>query len=53
MLRLTKRSEYGIMAMKYVAEMHNGERCNARAISDYFNIPHEVIAKILRKMVKK
>ena len=53
MFRLTKRSEYGIMAMKYVAEMHNGERCNARAISDYFNIPHEVIAKILRKMVKK
>ena len=53
MLRLTKRSEYGIMAMKYVASVKNGESCSARAIADYFNIPHEVIAKILQKLVKK
>jgi Rrf2 family protein len=52
MLRLSKRSEYGIMAMKYVAEMNNGERCSARAISEYFNISYDMIAKILQKLMR-
>ncbi len=57
MLRLTRRCEYGIMAMKYIAarnSIDNGKRtCSARSIADYFNIPSEIMAKILQKLVKK
>ncbi|MFC1563996.1 RrF2 family transcriptional regulator [candidate division KSB1 bacterium] len=58
MLKLTKRSEYGIMAMKYIAMQSNGngnivKTCSARSIADYFNIPPEIMAKILQKLVRR
>ena len=52
-MRLTKRSEYGIIAMKYIASMENGEACSARFIAEYFNLPQEILAKIMQKLVKK
>jgi len=53
MLRLTKRSEYGIMAMKYIAERNGSASCSAREIAGWFNIPPEILAKVLQKLVKK
>jgi Rrf2 family protein len=58
MLKITKRCEYGIMAMKYIASQENGnshniKTCSARSIADYFNIPPEIMAKILQKLVRK
>jgi len=52
-LRLTKRSEYGIIAMKYIASMENGEASIARFIAERFNLPQEILAKITQKLVKK
>ena len=52
MLRLTKRSEYGIMAMKYIAERDNPGSCSAREIAEWFNIPPEILAKVMQKLVK-
>ncbi len=58
MLKITKRCEYGIMAMRYIAAQQNGnstafKTCSARSIADYFNIPPEIMAKILQKLVRK
>ncbi|MFC1477763.1 RrF2 family transcriptional regulator [candidate division KSB1 bacterium] len=53
MLRLTKRSEYGIMAMKYIAERNSHSSCSAREIAEWFNIPPEILAKVMQKLVKK
>lgn len=53
MLRLTKRSEYGIMAMKYIASRNGAGSCSAREIAEWFNIPPEILAKVLQKLVKK
>lgn len=53
MLRITKRSEYGIMSMKYIASFNGTHTCSARMIAEHFNLPHEILAKILQKLVKK
>jgi len=53
MLRLTKRSEYGIMAMKYIASRNSSSSCSAREIAEWFNIPPEILAKVMQKLVKK
>lgn len=53
MLRLTKRSEYGIMAMKYIASKDTPTTCSAREIAEWFNIPPEILAKVMQKLVKK
>lgn len=52
-MRLTKRSEYGIIAMKYIASLDNGEACSARYIAEHFNLPQEILAKIMQQLVKK
>ena len=52
-MRLTRRSEYGIIAMKYIASMDDGEACSARFIAERFNLPQEILAKIMQKLVKK
>lgn len=53
MLRITKRSEYGIMAVKYIAAHSNSHSCSAREIAEWFNIPTEILAKVMQKLVKK
>lgn len=53
MLRMTRRCEYGIMAMKFIAANKQTKLCSSRTISEYFNIPPEILAKILQKLAKK
>lgn len=53
MLKLTRRCEYGIMAMKYIASNQKPALCSARSIAEYFNIPPEILAKILQKLAKR
>jgi Rrf2 family protein len=52
MLKLTKKADYGLMAMKHLAE--HGERgaCSAKDVADAYGIPQEALAKILQRLVK-
>ncbi len=53
MLKLTKRADYGMMAMRYLAEHANESRPHsARDISDAYNIPLPVLAKTLQALAK-
>src|SRR4051812_29827026 len=50
MLRLTKKADYGLIAMKHLAE-HSGSS-SAKEIAEVYGIPSHLLAKILQRLVK-
>ncbi|MBA3914957.1 MAG: Rrf2 family transcriptional regulator [Acidobacteriales bacterium] len=52
MLRLTKKADYGLMAMKHLAEHTAAEACSTKDLADEYGIPHEALAKILQRLVR-
>jgi Rrf2 family protein len=52
MLRLTKKADYGLMAMKHLAERAQHGACSAKDLADAYRIPPEMLAKILQRLVK-
>ncbi len=53
MLKLSKKSEYALMAVRHLAMESNGTYATARDISQSYNIPYELVAKVLQQLVKK
>lgn len=53
MLRFTKRADYGLMAIHYIAFHQEDGALSSKRISETFNIPHELLAKILQRLAKK
>ena len=52
MLRLTKKADYGLMALKYLAEHPNQPSLSARDIAQAYHIPPQLRAKILQRLAK-
>ncbi len=52
MLKLTKKADYGLMAMKHLAEHSDHGAFSAKDVADAYGIPPEVLAKILQRLVK-
>jgi Rrf2 family protein len=53
MLRFTKRADYGLMAIHYIA-VHDGVgSVSAKRIAEEFSIPSELMAKILQRLAKQ
>ncbi|HEX3987589.1 MAG TPA: Rrf2 family transcriptional regulator [Acidobacteriaceae bacterium] len=52
MLRLTKKADYGLMALKYLAEHPNEPSLSARDIAQAYHIPPQLLAKILQRLAK-
>src|SRR5215470_6114801 len=52
MLKLTKKADYGLMAMKHLAEHGHGTACSAKDVAESYGIPAEALAKILQRLVK-
>jgi Rrf2 family protein len=52
MLKLTKKADYGLMAMKHLAERAHDGACSAKDVADAYGIPPEALAKILQRLVK-
>src|SRR5881392_768201 len=50
MLKLTKKADYGLIAMRHLAG-HEGA-CSAKDVADAYGIPQEALAKILQRLVK-
>lgn len=53
MLRFTKRADYGLMAIHYIAYHQADGVVSSKRIAEAFNIPHELLAKILQRLAKK
>ncbi|MGH7314694.1 MAG: RrF2 family transcriptional regulator [Candidatus Rokuibacteriota bacterium] len=53
MLRFTKRADYGLMAVHFIASHDGGGAVSAKRIAEEFHIPPERLAKILQRLAKK
>lgn len=52
MLRLTKKADYGLMALKFLAEHPEAPSQSAKDIADAYGIPPQLLAKILQRLTK-
>lgn len=51
MLKISKKADYGLIALRHLA-CHPGETCTSREIAVTYAIPSEIMAKILQKLVQ-
>jgi len=52
MLKLTKKADYGLMALKYLAEHQETPAFSAKDLADAYGIPPQLLAKILQRLTK-
>lgn len=52
MLRLSKRSDYALIAMRHLALGDVKVSASARELAERFDIPVELLAKVLQKLVR-
>ena len=53
MLRFTKRADYGLMAINYIARHQDDGAVSVKRIAEEFKIPAELLAKILQRLAKQ
>lgn len=51
MLRLTKKTDYALIAMAYLSSVDGGV-ASARSIAARYHIPSEILAKVLQRLVR-
>jgi Rrf2 family protein len=51
MLKLTKKADYGLIALKHLV-VHGPESSSAKEIADLYGIPLPLLSKILQKLAK-
>ena len=52
MLRLSKKADYALLAMRYLAARSDRGAVSAREVAEAHNIPAELLAKVLQKLVR-
>ena len=52
MLRLTKKADYGLMALKFLAENTQDGARSAKDIAEAYQIPPQLLAKILQTLAR-
>ncbi len=52
MLKLTKKADYGLIAMRHLAEHADLGACSAKDLAEMYSIPQEALAKILQRLTK-
>lgn len=53
MLKLSKKADYGLMALKYLAEHPEKVALSAKEVADAYGIPAQLLAKILQLLTKQ
>src|SRR3989304_2087644 len=53
MLRLSKKSDYALIAMKHLATRPGAASASAREIAEQYDIPIELMAKVLQRLVRR
>jgi Rrf2 family protein len=53
MLRLSKKADYALMAMKHLALHSDRGASSAREIAEQYDIPIELLAKVLQRLVRR
>ena len=52
MLKLTKKADYGLIAMRHLAEHADLGACSAKDLAEMYGIPQEALAKILQRLAR-
>jgi Rrf2 family protein len=52
MLRLSKKADYALIAMRHLAASEPGTSASAREIAENYAIPAELLAKVLQRLVR-
>ena len=52
MVRLSKKSEYGLIAIRHIATKMSGDLVTAKEIARAYKIPFELLAKVLQRLTK-
>ena len=52
MLRLSKKADYALIAMKHLAQKREAGSSSAREIAEQYDIPIELMAKVLQRLVR-
>jgi Rrf2 family protein len=50
MIRISMRTDYGLIALKHIASLPDGNLANAREIAEHFSLPPNLLAKILQNL---
>ena len=53
MFQLSKKVEYGLIAVRHMAGGRTGQIFTAKEIADKYHIPYELLAKVMQKLAKK
>jgi FeS assembly SUF system regulator len=53
MLRLSKKADYALMAMKHLAIRTDAASASAREIAEQYDIPVELMAKVLQQLARR
>jgi Rrf2 family protein len=53
MLRLSKKADYALMAMKHLAVRTDAASASAREIAEQYDIPVELMAKVLQQLARR
>jgi Rrf2 family protein len=53
MLRLSKKADYGLIAVKHLAMGGQSASCSAADIAESYGIPPQLMAKVLQKLAKR
>ncbi len=51
MLKLSKKVEYGLIAMRHIASVNN-QISTVKEIADRYHLPGEVLAKVMQKLTR-
>lgn len=52
MFKLSKKVEYGLIAMKHIAIEGDSNPCSAKDIASHYKIPYDLLSKILQTLKK-
>ena len=52
MLKLTKKADYGLIAMRHLAQHPAVGACSAKGLAEIYGMPQEALAKILQRLTK-
>ena len=52
LITLSKKTDYALLALSYLARLEPGRAANTKAIAEQFDIPLELLAKILQQLTR-
>lgn len=52
-MKLSKKTDYGLIAMQHMVSMQPSRAVNTKEIAHQYNIPVELLAKVLQRLAKR